>query len=84
MEVVTRDMNDFSTNRHFDRIVSVEMFEHMRNWNHIERKSYLFWRKFTDLIMHLYGSSVGESFLWPVKNYGVMKTENSGWFPITD
>jgi cyclopropane-fatty-acyl-phospholipid synthase len=32
VEVITRDMNDFSTDRHFDRIVSVEMFEHMRNW----------------------------------------------------
>jgi cyclopropane-fatty-acyl-phospholipid synthase len=32
VEVVTRDMNDFVTDRRFDRIVSVEMFEHMRNW----------------------------------------------------
>jgi cyclopropane-fatty-acyl-phospholipid synthase len=32
IEVVTADMNDFSTSRLFDRIVSVEMFEHMRNY----------------------------------------------------
>lgn len=32
IEVLTRDMNRFSTARTFDRIVSVEMFEHMRNW----------------------------------------------------
>jgi cyclopropane-fatty-acyl-phospholipid synthase len=32
LEVVTADMNDFATDRRFDRIVSVEMFEHMRNW----------------------------------------------------
>jgi len=32
VEVVTADMNDFSTGRRFDRVVSVEMFEHMRNW----------------------------------------------------
>jgi cyclopropane-fatty-acyl-phospholipid synthase len=31
LEVVTVDMNDFSTERRFDRVVSVEMFEHMRN-----------------------------------------------------
>jgi cyclopropane-fatty-acyl-phospholipid synthase len=31
VEVVTADMNDFSTDRRFDRVVSVEMFEHMRN-----------------------------------------------------
>ena len=30
--VVTRDMNTFSTDTQFDRVVSVEMFEHMRNW----------------------------------------------------
>jgi cyclopropane-fatty-acyl-phospholipid synthase len=35
VEVITRDMNDFSINRHFDRIVSVEMFEHMRNWEQL-------------------------------------------------
>jgi cyclopropane-fatty-acyl-phospholipid synthase len=32
LEVVTADMNDFGTERKFDRVVSVEMFEHMRNW----------------------------------------------------
>lgn len=32
IEIVTCDMNDFSTEKHFDRVVSVEMFEHMRNW----------------------------------------------------
>ncbi len=32
VEVVTCDMNTFTTDRRFDRIVSVEMFEHMRNW----------------------------------------------------
>lgn len=32
VEVVTRDMNEFNTDGRFDRVVSVEMFEHMRNW----------------------------------------------------
>ncbi|MBC7982725.1 MAG: class I SAM-dependent methyltransferase [Candidatus Obscuribacterales bacterium] len=30
--VLTHDMNVFTTEACFDRIVSVEMFEHMRNW----------------------------------------------------
>jgi len=30
--VVTADMNDFAPPGHFDRVVSVEMFEHMANW----------------------------------------------------
>ena len=32
VEVQTCDMNDFATSRRFDRVVSVEMFEHMRNY----------------------------------------------------
>jgi cyclopropane-fatty-acyl-phospholipid synthase len=32
LKVITADMNEFSTDLKFDRIVSVEMFEHMRNW----------------------------------------------------
>ena len=32
IEVRTCDMNDFATERRFDRVVSVEMFEHMRNY----------------------------------------------------
>ena len=32
LSVQTCDMNDFTTEQHFDRVVSVEMFEHMRNW----------------------------------------------------
>ena len=32
VEVVTADMIDFVPGRAFDRIVSVEMFEHLRNW----------------------------------------------------
>ena len=32
IEIVTADMNDFAPSRQFDRVVSVEMFEHMRNY----------------------------------------------------
>jgi len=32
IEVITADMNRFDTDDSFDRVVSVEMFEHMRNW----------------------------------------------------
>ncbi len=32
LEIVTADMNAFDAGRRFDRIVSVEMFEHMRAW----------------------------------------------------
>ena len=32
VDIVTADMNGFEPGRRFDRIVSVEMFEHMRDW----------------------------------------------------
>ena len=32
LTVITADMNDFDVDSRFDRIVSVEMFEHMSNW----------------------------------------------------
>ncbi len=38
LEVVTADMNDFHTERRFDRVVSVEMFEHMRNHEALMRR----------------------------------------------
>jgi cyclopropane-fatty-acyl-phospholipid synthase len=35
LQVVTQDMNVFDPNRTFDRVVSVEMFEHMMNWREL-------------------------------------------------
>ena len=32
LRVITADMNDFNIDQRFDRVVSVEMFEHMANW----------------------------------------------------
>ena len=38
LSVQTCDMNDFTTEQHFDRVVSVEMFEHMRNWQSLLKR----------------------------------------------
>ncbi len=35
VEVVTADMNEFTPDGRFDRVVSVEMFEHMRNYERL-------------------------------------------------
>lgn len=35
IEVMTSDMNHFAPKRSFDRIISVEMFEHVRNWERL-------------------------------------------------
>jgi cyclopropane-fatty-acyl-phospholipid synthase len=32
LRIITADMNDFTTAETFDRVVSIEMFEHMSNW----------------------------------------------------
>ncbi len=38
IQVVVADMNDFATEQRFDRIVSLEMFEHMRNYAELFRR----------------------------------------------
>jgi cyclopropane-fatty-acyl-phospholipid synthase len=38
LRIVTCDMNAFEAGRQYDRIVSVEMFEHMRNWQELFRR----------------------------------------------
>lgn len=38
LTVVTTDMNDFTTTQKFDRVVSIEMFEHMRNHAELLRR----------------------------------------------
>ena len=38
LTVVTMDVNEFETDQRFDRLVSVEMFEHVRNWDAILKR----------------------------------------------
>ncbi len=38
LNVITCDMNSFDTNATYDRVVSVEMFEHMRNYDRLFEK----------------------------------------------
>jgi cyclopropane-fatty-acyl-phospholipid synthase len=38
LRVITADMNDFVSTDSFDRVVSVEMFEHMTNWQSLLRR----------------------------------------------
>ena len=38
LEVITADVNDFDPGRRFDRVMSIEMFEHMRNWRELLRR----------------------------------------------
>jgi cyclopropane-fatty-acyl-phospholipid synthase len=38
LEIITCDMNDFEAGDRFDRVVSIEMFEHMRNYEILLRR----------------------------------------------
>jgi cyclopropane-fatty-acyl-phospholipid synthase len=54
LEIVTSDMNDFSTSRRFDRVVSVEMFEHMRNYAELLRRVAEWSRPDALLFVHIF------------------------------
>ncbi len=58
LTVVTADMNDFATERRFDRIVSVEMFEHMANWDALLTRARTWLRAEGRLFLHVFSHDV--------------------------
>jgi cyclopropane-fatty-acyl-phospholipid synthase len=54
LHVITADMNDFDTPLRFDRVVSVEMFEHMRNWRELFRRIHGWLRPGGRFFMHIF------------------------------
>jgi cyclopropane-fatty-acyl-phospholipid synthase len=54
LTVVTADMNTFSIDRQFDRVVSVEMFEHMRNYQLLMEKVASFLKSEGKLFIHIF------------------------------
>jgi len=54
LQVITADMNEFTTERRFDRIVSVEMFEHMRNYPELMRRIASWSRPGALLFVHIF------------------------------
>jgi len=54
VEVITADMNEFSTDRRFDRAVSIEMFEHMRNWRELLARVSRWLRPEGKLFVHIF------------------------------
>jgi cyclopropane-fatty-acyl-phospholipid synthase len=47
-------MNEFSTDRRFDRVVSVEMFEHMRNWGRLFERVASWLRSDGRFLLHVF------------------------------
>ena len=54
LSVLTRDMNDFATTERFDRVVSVEMFEHMSNWRELLARVATWLRPDGRLFLHVF------------------------------
>lgn len=54
VQVITADMNVFDTERRFDRVVSVEMFEHMRNYQLLLQKIHTWLKPDGRLFVHIF------------------------------
>jgi cyclopropane-fatty-acyl-phospholipid synthase len=54
LQVITADMNEFNIDRQFDRIVSVEMFEHMRNWQRLLERISLWMKPQARFFIHIF------------------------------
>jgi len=54
VQIVTADMNDFAAPAMYDRVVSVEMFEHMRNWEALLGRVASWLKPAGKLFMHIF------------------------------
>jgi cyclopropane-fatty-acyl-phospholipid synthase len=54
VEMIRADMNEFETERRFDRVISVEMFEHMRNWESLLQRIATWLRSNGKLFIHIF------------------------------
>ena len=67
VEVITADMNDFETKIHFDRVVSIEMFEHMRNYQKLLSRVSSWLNDQGKLFIHIFSH---ESLVYPFQDQG--------------
>lgn len=54
LDILTADMNNFTTDREYDRVVSVEMFEHMRNYELLLERIALWLKPEGRLFIHIF------------------------------
>jgi cyclopropane-fatty-acyl-phospholipid synthase len=76
LRVITADMNHFMPDRVFDRVVSVEMFEHMANWRDLLARVRTWLRPDGRLFLHVfthrstpYRFDVGERADWIARHF---------------
>jgi len=54
VQIITADMNEFAAPGRYDRIVSVEMFEHMRNWGALLERVRTWMKPDGKLFVHIF------------------------------
>lgn len=92
LTVVTADMNVFDTDQRFDRVVSVEMFEHMSNWRALLAKTRTWLKPDGLLFLHVfthartpYRFEVDDPDDWIARYFfsgGIMPSHDLAWqFP---
>lgn len=54
VEIITADMNDFETAKLFDRVISIEMFEHMRNYEKLLGRVNVWLKNKGKLFVHIF------------------------------
>jgi cyclopropane-fatty-acyl-phospholipid synthase len=76
LRVITADMNDFTIEERFDRVVSVEMFEHMANWRVLLARVHGWLKPDGRLFIHIFAHArgcyrfdVGDSADWIAQHF---------------
>ncbi len=54
VRIITADMNEFNTSEQFDRLVSIEMFEHMHNWNQLFQRARSWMHDQSSMLIHVF------------------------------
>ncbi|MBU1100793.1 MAG: cyclopropane-fatty-acyl-phospholipid synthase family protein [Bacteroidetes bacterium] len=67
LQIITSDMNQFDINKKFDRVVSVEMFEHMRNYEILFQRISKWLKPEGELFVHIF-SNQKSAYLFEVKD----------------
>lgn len=67
LRVVTADANTFEPNGEFDRVVSVEMFEHMRNWEQLLSRAHGWLRDHGKVFLHVFSH---KTYCYPFETEG--------------